>query len=181
MKATHWEALRIVDDVMSTVRANFDVMDIAEDEIELAQAKYGEAPPQRDEFGRLIGEKGPLWRSFAILKPTFPLVYPEFVYRAHFREMLDRVAFSQDTRPATDVEIVVMMRRISLAVPMHSEGLELYWRLFQRRFPTLARQVLSTVEIHLDDHERIHGDHIDDHEAHARRKFTHPWRVVKDD
>src|SRR5437016_3464821 len=76
----------------------FDRMDWAEDEISKAQQRHPECADV-------------LYHAFRLLTPS-PIPQQaspaEFVYRSHCRELLERVASGQDTRPATDAEIACL-------------------------------------------------------------------------
>jgi hypothetical protein len=95
----------------------------AEDEIEAAQLRHGER------------DRGPLWNSFRLLKPTHERAWPELVYRAHCRELLDRVAAGLDTQPATDAEKIAVLSAASQAAPLNSGAETLYLRIGTRMLP----------------------------------------------
>ncbi len=46
-----------------------------------------------------------MYHGFKLLTPSHELMGTEFVYRSHCRQILDRLAAGQDTRPGTDAEI----------------------------------------------------------------------------
>lgn len=152
----------------------FDLMGWAEDEIEAAMQRHGERPAFRD--GRQVAPRGPIWSSFRLLKPTGRLGdKAEFVYRAHCREILERVAAGADTRPATDAEMIVALGQASLVAPFKSSAFGLYVRLFERAFPTEAA-LLAEADVTAEDYEKIFGSEIDDHETWLRGKMVYPWR-----
>lgn len=154
------------------------LMEIAEEEICTAQRRYGEEPPERNDTGKIIGETGPLWNSFGLLRQTLPLSgKAEFVYRAHCRELLHRVANGQDTRPATDVEMAVILTEVSKRVPLHGIAVGMYMRLFIRGFPEQARTAFAEMRATLDDYERLYSSEIDDQEAWLRRRTSQDWRL----
>jgi hypothetical protein len=167
-------------DIEGFISATEDVLatiDIAEDGISAAQKRYGELPPERDESGRIIGETGPLWSAFRLLRPTHHLMdHTEFVYRAHCRELLDRVALGEDTRPPTGAELVIAMMETSLLAPMTGAANGLYFRLFNRYFPEHARKVFNDWTHSIEDYERMYGVLMDEHEAFARKKLRQEWR-----
>lgn len=114
------DADRQIRALLEDVESILATIEVAEEEILAAQRRHRERPPQRDDTGKITSRKGPLWRAFRLLRPTGAMdSKAEFVYRAHCRDLLDRVARGQDTRPATDVEMVVALCQVGLAVPMH--------------------------------------------------------------
>lgn len=139
----------------------FRAMEIAEEEI--AEAR-GTTKVDKDD---------PVWDAFALLRTTDPLMSTEFVYRAHCRELLERVKAGEDTRPATDAEIACGITRASHEVPMHGAIVGLQARLFKRAFP----DKFDRLGIDLDLYERMHGREMDEWERKLRRKAAQDWRV----
>ncbi|MFB7919520.1 hypothetical protein [Streptomyces sp. NPDC056061] len=137
----------------------------AEDEIQKAQDRHGEPKPGPGERGT-----GPLWNSFSLLKAdgneTLRL---EPLYRAHCREILERVAKGQDTRPGTDAELIVLIHEASLVAPMTSGAECLYFRLLDRSVPELARAAAPKID--LGAYEKVHGRAADDFEAELRHRL----------
>jgi hypothetical protein len=171
------DAIGGIHDFLDEIAKICDLMEIAEEEICTAQRRYGEDPPARDDAGEVIGETGPLWNSFPLLRETAPLSgKAEFVYRAHCRELLHRVANGHDTRPATDVEMAVILTEVSKRIPLHGAAAGLYMRLFIRCFPEQARTAFAEMRASLDDYEPIYGSEIDDQEAWLRRTTSQAWR-----
>jgi hypothetical protein len=148
------------DPLSDTLSDAFDQTDWAEDEIEQARKLHPECADA-------------LYHAFKLLAPTAILQQArpaEFVYRSHYRELLERVASGQDTRPATDAEIACACCETSLAVPLNTAATGLYIRIWQRAFPGHR----STFK-DLDDaghYEAIAGSAIDDLETETRRKLT---------
>jgi hypothetical protein len=81
----------------------FERMEWAEQEIAAAQARH----PQ---------QAGRIWHSFSLFQPNPGLgrMTSEMVYRSHCREILDRVAAGEDTRPGTAAEGCCALRNMSL-------------------------------------------------------------------
>jgi hypothetical protein len=81
----------------------FERMEWAEQEIAAAQARH----PQ---------QAGRIWHSFSLFQPNPGLgrMTSEMVYRSHCREILDRVAAGEDTRPGTAAEGCCALRNTSL-------------------------------------------------------------------
>jgi hypothetical protein len=143
-------------------------MEWAEDEIAQAQQRH---PDSADT----------LHHAFALLTAS-PVLQrehlAEFVYRSHYRELLERVAASQDTRPATAAEIACACSHASMTAPLNTAATGLYMRMWNRAFPG-QRNPFKT----LDDaghYEAIGGTRIDDFEAEARRKLTIKDRTLKE-
>jgi hypothetical protein len=136
-----------------------ELMTWAEEEIEEAQARHGEV------------RRGRLWNSFLMLKVTDqPCMWSEIIYRAHCRELLDRVAAGQDVRPATDAEMITALYESSLAVPLSSAAVTLYFRIAARSFPELW--AASGDHTDLASYESVHGTAADEHEGWLRKKLT---------
>lgn len=159
----------IFDEIVSALAP----METAEEEILAAQQRHGEDPPVRDADDRIVGEPGPIWRAFSLLRPTRDM--PEFVYRSHCREILDRVAEGEDTRPATDAEMCLALRDVTLATPVRSSTVGLYARLFARAFPEQAGDALGGMAetVH---YEALHSDQMDEEEAWMCRQLRQDWR-----
>lgn len=107
----------------------FSDMEIAEQEIAKAQKRH---PPKADV----------IWQSFKYLMPS-ELLSPktETLYRAHCREILDRVAEGQPIQPATYAELVCLFCATSLAAPLNQDGSAAYWHVFKTIFPNALDDV----------------------------------------
>jgi len=53
----------------------------------------------------------------------------EFVLRAHFRELLERVAWGEDTRPGTNVECLLAIAQVAMEVPLNGAAAGFYLRM----------------------------------------------------
>lgn len=136
----------------------FAAIDWAEDEIAKARKRH----PGRPE----------LWATFELLLPTHDLMRTEFVYRAHCRELLERVAARKDTRPATDAELALACAGASQLAPLTEAATGLYFRVWSRAFPSRA-----VVDEHTRSHyEALHGERIDTLERTTRTKARQDWR-----
>ena len=95
----------------------FDAAVLADSEIAAAQARH----PHKAEA---------LWNSFRLLQPNSALLrtHPK-VIRAHMRELLERVAYDEDTRPATRPEIMMGFAHACMAAPITPDAQALYTRL----------------------------------------------------
>lgn len=148
----------------------FDMMEWAQDEIEAAQTRHGET-----------GE-GPLHRTFSLLAlPAEGGFELEAVYRAHARELLDRVQAHGDLTLATDAEVIIALKHTSLVAPLKPEAVTLYFRLFARRLPDMWARVSGDMikqqqevldpegaQISLEAYETVHGRAADDLEQYSR-------------
>lgn len=76
-----------------------------------------------------------LRRAFLACTPTGFLAYDPRVYRAHVRELLDRVIDGLDLAPGTDAEVLAVLVQASLRAPLGQQAATLYERLFARVLP----------------------------------------------
>ncbi len=151
----------IFQEACSQLAPIFQQMEWAEDEIQQAQRRH---PAQADL----------LWTTFRLLQPTLDLMRTELAYRSHCRELLERVARGQDTRPGTSAELAMACSETSLLAPLTTSGSGLYLRVWAKAFPD--RPVMDDGGERLAHHEALKGDVIDEHEAVMRRKLSQPWR-----
>ncbi|MFE7723280.1 hypothetical protein ACFU44_30090 [Nocardia rhizosphaerihabitans] len=145
-----------------TLLTTFAQQDWADDEITRAQERH---PDVADV----------LYHGFSLLTATHERMSTEFVYRAHARELLERVAAGQSTKPATAVEVALSLMQISLATPLNTTAFGLYLRMWrQAGLPDVGGTVTD-----VDDHyEAIAARGIDELESIARRKLAEPDRVL---
>lgn len=134
----------------------FECMEWAEDEIHAAQLRY---PSQSDRIWHV---------GFMLLRPTHDRMLFEVVYRAHCRELLDRIAADQDTRPGTAAEICCALRDVSLATPIRSSAVGLYMRMWL----TAGLPEFPEITEASGKHEALEKSRIDDNEEFARRKLA---------
>jgi hypothetical protein len=140
----------------------FAQMEWAEDEIKQAQGRHPEAAAK-------------LWDTFRLLRGTHELMNTEFVYRAHARELLERVCGDEDCRWPTDVEIVCGLSEASLRAPLNTKAVTLYMRLFARLFPNKA----PFEGLDASAFEHVAGDGADDLYTEVKRasRTQQRWRV----
>lgn len=101
----------------------FDLMAVAEEEIERAKRLH----PEKAEA---------LHASFGILYPGDLARYgSDRLYRAHARELLDRVARGADLEPGTDAECLVAFSFASLRAPLSASATAAMERVFATVFP----------------------------------------------
>jgi len=95
----------------------FSAIEVAEEEI----AAFRRQHPEKDRE---------LWNSFMALKITPPLREKSLrLYRAHCRELLERVVAGQDLRPGTNAEILAVLSNASLVAPLTHQAAVLAFRL----------------------------------------------------
>jgi hypothetical protein len=150
-------------DLTNVVGTVFHDMSIAEEEIARAR---GTETTDRDD---------PVWNAFRLLLATHPVMRTEFVYRAHVRELLARVAAGEDTRPGTDAEILGGISEASQAMPLSRALVCLQARLFKRALPD--KYELIADDLDLDTYERTDGREADDWERKLRHKARQDWRT----
>ncbi|WIN00016.1 hypothetical protein ACTOB_003691 [Actinoplanes oblitus] len=150
---------QLLADLQHDLRSVFDAIDIAEEEITTAQRRHPKAADR-------------IWRSFLLLRPpTDALTRNDLVYRAHCRELLDRVAAGADTRPGTAAECCVALCEVSLRVPLNTSAAGLYARMW--KLADLPPIDLADASTH---YEALEGALIDDQETMLRQKLSQDWR-----
>jgi hypothetical protein len=154
-------AAELFAEVTDLLSSGFGQTDWAEDEVQQAMRRH---PAKADE----------IWHSFGLLKPTHERLSYELVYRAHCREILDRVAARADTRPGTAAEVCVACSAASLVAPLGSAVAGLYGRMFSAAFPQLPPMFGDRQGYH----EALEGGAIDELEADARRRLSVKDRQV---
>ena len=92
----------------------------------------------------------------------------DFVYRSHCRELLDRVANDEDTRPATAAEACCAMLETSQLAPLRSSAVGFYLRMWTAAgFPEIEGHAVDS-----EHHEALEKTVIDEHEQFVRRKLA---------
>ena len=143
----------------------FSWVAIADTEVRRAQERH---PGQAD----LVYHAWPLMERPYWLPPI------PFVYAGYIRELLDRVAAGQDTRPGTAAEIAVVCSRVlGLKAPTALAGL--YYRAYVAAFPD--HLVYEGQAEAVAWYEREAGPEIDVHDAALRRILRQPRRRLPDD
>lgn len=108
---------------VAAIGRTFDLMAIAEEEIAAAKKRFP-------------GKAAELHASFMLLCPNELARYgSDRLYRAHARELLERVARGQDTTLGTDVECLAALSQASLKAPLSRDPAEAMARVFARVFP----------------------------------------------
>jgi hypothetical protein len=159
------ELEEIYEDVQATYGPPLQMVSVAEEEIAAGQQRHPELADHIWHMGlKMLAPRDDL------------LIKAEFVYRAHCRELVERVAAGQDTRPGTTPECVVACSRASALAPLTTAGTGAYMRLWAEAFPD--HPVME--EDQREHYEALRGDTIDHHIAELRRKLTDPGRVYPD-
>jgi hypothetical protein len=148
-----------ITDVRRSLEWVLGAMAWAETEIEAGQQRHPDAAER-------------IQRGFLLLRPTHPLMRTQVVYRSHCRELIDRLADGEDTRPGTAAECCIALCETSMRAPLRSSAVGLYARLW--RLAGLPPVELTDLSVH---HEAIEGSLIDDHETWLRRKLRQDWRA----
>lgn len=140
----------------------FAQMEWAEDEIKQAQERHPDAAAK-------------LWETFLLIQGTHELMHTEFVYRAHARELLERVYAGEDCRRPTDVELVCGLSEASLHAPLRTAAVTLYMRLCARLFSDKA----AFEGLDEKAFEHVAGDGADELYSEAKRACgtQQAWRV----
>lgn len=155
---------KLMSTLTDAIGPTFEAMEWAEDEIQRAARRHPEAADR-------------LWHSFSLLTPRDGMGV-EFVYRSHARELLDRVARGEDTRPGTAAEVCLVCKDASLVAPLTTGGVGLYMRMWLQAFPDRpVHDGQADDQVH---YEAMRGSQIDDLEAKARHRTADPDRRLKD-
>jgi hypothetical protein len=119
----------IAPDILGAAEFAFRCMEIAEEEIAFARARYP------------LFEKG-INSAFRVLCPPDSLrsVSSE-VYRHHCCELLERVTRNADMHLGTDAECLCALSEASIAALPNRRASLLYWRLFNRVLPLDAERI----------------------------------------
>lgn len=128
-----------------------------EEEIEAAARRH---PDQAD----LI------WHAFMVIMPTHERMSTEFVYRSHCRELLDRVARGEDTRPGTAAEVVLALSDVCKVTPITTTANGLAARMWQRA--GFAEQVGDPWDLSREHYQALRAADIDEAETFARSKTS---------
>jgi hypothetical protein len=125
----------------NTISGIFKRMDIAEQEIAAAQERY----PEKADL---------LWECFAMCKPPDLLDgKADVMYRAHCRELLERVAEGEDVAEPTNAELMAAFSLVSPATPLTDAATFAYVQLFRSVFddiPSDLAEVLDKIANGLD-------------------------------
>lgn len=154
----------LYEQTRSEVGAAMAALEWTDDEIEKASKRH---PDEADK----------LYHAFGLIAPRKGMGV-EFVYRGHARELLERVAAGQDTRPGTAAEVCLACSEASLLAPMNTAGAGLYFRMWAQAFP--GHPAWDGQGEHQEHYEGLRGRQIDEMEALTRRKLTDPSRRLSE-
>lgn len=144
--------------VAGTIAHAFRCMEIAEEEISAAKARRPLLATQlHDGFRELC-------------PPDVLREAGERLYRAHCRELLDRIATSSPLQPATTAELLGLLQAMSLAAPLERTTTALYWDRFAELFPADAARIRSEVgRVATDSYDQVRAKEL---EARFRRQLA---------
>ncbi|MFD5610469.1 hypothetical protein [Kitasatospora sp. NPDC127060] len=154
----------MADPKARTVDDTADAWELVEAEIAAARKRHGET------------ERGPIWGAFLLLQHTPPLEKVPRLYRAHVREVLDRVATGQDTRPATDAELLAALSASSVQVPLSPSAACLVARLLAR-LPSGETLPIAAEVLDVEGYERLFAGEADAHARQLQARLTRHWRT----
>ena len=154
----------IAPDILGAAEFAFRCMEIAEEEIAFARARY-------PVFEKQINA------AFRFLCPPDSLrsVSSE-VYRHHCCELLERVARKADMRLGTDAECLCALSQASMAALPNRNASLLYWRLFNRVLPLDAERIRMESGSPAFDSSDEHA--VNDLEAALRIELSHDRGVL---
>lgn len=150
----------IISEALAATTPILEQVQWAEDEIRMAQRTWPEA-----------GDR--LFHAFPLIQPPpHRALRTEPVYRAYARELLCRLARNEDTRPATAIEGCLVLRDLSLRVPLSGPAIGLYLRLW--REAGMTELFDRDMNVH---YESLVGSQIDEHERDLRSRAARHDRV----
>jgi hypothetical protein len=151
--------------VTSDADEPFSWVAIADTEVRLAQKRH---PDQAD----LV------YHAWPLLERPYWMPPIPFVYAGYIRELLDRVAAGQDTRPGTAAEIALACSMVlGIKAPAALAGV--YFRAWVAAFPD--HLVYEGQAEAAAWYEREAGPEIHGCEAELRRRLRQPRRRLPDD
>lgn len=156
-----WESLRLVSTTEDSqvIGKTFELLGVAEEEISRVKKRYPNRAPVIDAF----------FMDLAPDEIMLPMI--EEVYRAHCRELLDRVALDMDTRVATDAELLAHLSVGSLSLPFDLDHAALMGVLCMRVLdPARTQDLIPGVQ------ESYPGA-VDELEAKLRSTLIKEWRT----
>ena len=142
----------------STIAHTFRCMEIAEDEISAAKARFPLLAKQLDDGFRELCPP-------AVLRDA-----GERLYRAYCSELLGRIAGGSPLGPATTAELLAVLRAMSLAAPFERAATVLYWDRFAELLPGDAARIRSvTGPVAADSSDQVRAKEL---EAKLRRQLA---------
>jgi len=118
-------------EIRKVISSAFDHMRIAEEEIAAAKSRY---PKKAAE----------LHASFRLLCPgeSFAKYAPQ-IYRAHAKELLQRIARGKDLALSTRAELCIVLSEASLLAPLENDYACLYSQSFRVVFPKIYARIFK--------------------------------------
>ena len=127
------QLLNIIDSPnLKKIIGLFDQMVIADEEIEFAKMQH---PNQR----ALLHQCFLLLQPSGILNSVVGLA--ERIYRAHCRQLLERVVTGEKLEQPTDAEIMIIVMQGSLVGPLRNDYAYAYFKLFRQHFPDALPEI----------------------------------------
>lgn len=157
----------------SRVAVQLDHMTWATEENLAACERHGETVPEDKD-----SEGGPIFESHRLAACLYqPYMAPERIFRAHAREIYERVATGQDLRPGTDAEILGVLCDWLTDVPFCAGLMALYFRLAQKIVQDDYAKLLKNYqeanpEFDLAAFLAEAKDDADEHERDLREQLT---------
>ncbi|MFJ4651040.1 hypothetical protein ACIP5Y_07180 [Nocardia sp. NPDC088792] len=114
-----------------------------------------------------------LFHAYDLPQLTNARLCCELLLRAHCRELLERVATGQDTRPGTAVEVLLLTHRASRTAPLTGAAVGLFLRMWKAAaLPDPHRHTAD-----LAHYEASLAEDIDRLETDAREAEQHDQRI----
>lgn len=164
MGTTTNDLTSLITTLQADLAPSLAAMNWAEDEILEATSRHPETADM-------------LYHSFGLIKQRDGMGM-EFVYRGYARELLERVATGQDTRPGTAAEVVLVCAKTSGLAPFHTSAVGLYLRMWSKAFPD--HPIHDGQAESRNHYEALRSSEIDDFEAQVRRRMTDSTRHLRD-
>jgi hypothetical protein len=154
-------------DVDKFVRGQFQQITWAADELEQARQRHGVTDPEADSaFDEALS-----WVACI----DQPYMEPEEFFRAHCREIFERVAKDEDVKPGTDAEILGLLAEMASRIPF-CEGLQcLYHRLALKVVPDMYGEYRADYlpeDYTREADEAANHEDADQHYAEFRKELT---------
>ncbi|CAM4325516.1 hypothetical protein NONI108955_20935 [Nocardia ninae] len=135
----------------------------------------------RKAVDRYPDKRNILYHCFSpdLMRATHELMGEELVFRAHCRELLERVATGRSTKPGTAVEVALACMENSLKAPLSTAAAGLYMRMWKQAEFGFSQQFEGVAD-DLQYYEAIAGSEIDELERVSRVKLAVADRVLHD-
>jgi hypothetical protein len=159
-----FDPVSLLADIANGLGGIFAEMEWTEDEIAKAAEQY---PDHADA----------IYHAFPLLhlRQFGDVPHIELTVRSHVRELLDRLAAGEDTRPGTAAEVCMICSQMSLiGAPLTEVAAGLYFRCFAKAFPDIESPGADSLE----HYEALHGPEIDELERRTRRNAADPARTL---